>query len=259
MARVLTFPDAPHVQFPNAPLKLMLGQVRFPAVLKAATPGGLAGLQEELGDEYSDFAEEQQFGLIVGPGGMQPTNEARNYRFRTKDGAWSVLVNPTSVTLEASIATKYSTYEEFNARYSHIWDVVIRQLKPARLEQQGLRYVDFFDWPDVKPADWRRYLAPALLGALGVDELVDHLEHTITDARLQLGDLGVMSLKYGLARGGPEQVVGFLIDTDVFRQASEDDVSVETVMTRFTSFHEEIHAFFNWATTPDARGRFNRE
>jgi uncharacterized protein (TIGR04255 family) len=260
MARILGLPDADHVQYSNAPLKLMLGQVRFPAILKIAAPGGLAGFQEEIRKDYSEYAEEQQLGLIISPEGMQPAGDAsKNYRFATADGGWSIVVNQGFVTLEASIATKYSTYEEFHDRFQQAWDAVLRHLEPTRIAQQGLRYVDFFDWDDVSLDNWGRYISSQLLGVLGVREFVDHVEHTVTDARLQLGDLGVMSLKYGLSRGGPNNVPGFLLDTDVFSQTPQDDTSVDFVMERFKAFHEEIHVVFNWATTPDARARFSSE
>jgi uncharacterized protein (TIGR04255 family) len=256
MPRVLDFPDAEHVQFPNAPLKLMLGQVRFPAILKIASPGGLAAFQEELRQEYSEYTEEQQLGLLISPEGMQTASEAKNYRFATADGAWSVIVNPMGLTLEASIATKYSTYEEFETRYTKLWEVALRHLGPSRLVQQGLRYVDFFDWSDVALHDWAHYIAVPLLGTVGVDHFADHVEHTITDARVRLDPLGTMSLKYGITRGGPQNEVGFLLDTDVFTQTPDEDITVKSVMRRFKAFHEEIHAFFNWATTDDARERF---
>ena len=259
MPRVLSFPDADHVQFSNAPLKLMLGQVRFPTILKIASPGGLAGLQEELRHEYSEYSEEQQLGLLVGSEGMQTASEAKNYRFATADGAWSVIVNPTSMTLEASTATKYSTYDEFESRYGGLWAAALSHLGPSRLVQQGLRYIDFFDWADVEFPDWGKYIAPPLLGATGVPELAGHVEHSITDARFRLEPLGTMALKYGVSRGGPQNVMGFLLDTDVFTQTPDEDVSVEAVMRRFKAFHEEIHAFFSWATTTEARERFSHD
>ena len=97
---------------------------------------------------------------------MQPAAEAsKNYRFTTSDGGWSIVVNQGFVTLEASIATKYSTYEEFHDRFQQAWDAVLRHLEPTRIAQQGLRYVDFFDWDDVSLDNWSRYISPPLLGS----------------------------------------------------------------------------------------------
>lgn len=257
MARVLALPEADHVQFPNPPLKAMLGQVRFPTILKIASPAGLAEFQEELRGDYPEYAEEQQLSLAIGPGGMSPAGESKNTKFSTTDGGWSVVLNPTFVTLEASIAKKYSNYEEFRERFARVWDAALRHLGPTKSAQQGLRYIDFFDWDDVTAAEWGRYISPTLLGLLGADALVGHVEHTLTDARLQLSDEMAISLKYGLVRGGPDNVLGFLLDTDCLSQTTHDDVTVDAVLSRFDAFHDEIHVLFHWAVTPEAKERFS--
>ena len=185
MPRSLSLPDAPHEQFPSPPLKAMLGQVRFPAILRVAKPAELAGFQDEIRNEYSEYSEEQQLNIAVGPEGIAATGEAKNHRFSTADGAWSIVLNPTFLTLEASIATEYSNYDGFRSRFAQVWDAALRHLQPAKAVQQGLRYIDHFDWADVSPTDWGRYINPHLLGILGVDDLARHVQHTLSDTRLE--------------------------------------------------------------------------
>ncbi|TMC47397.1 MAG: TIGR04255 family protein [Chloroflexi bacterium] len=256
MTRALSLPDADHEQFDNPPLKVMLGQVRFPAILKLADPAGLAAFQDEIRSEYSEYGVEQQLNLAVGPEGMSTAGEAKNYKFSTSDGAWSVVVNPMFVTLEASVATRYSNYEEFSDRFGRIWEAALRLLGPTKSQQQGLRYIDFFDWPDVAPSEWGRYLNPYLLGLLGAEEIVNNVEHTLTDARLKLTDDIAIAFKYGLVRSGPENALGFLMDTDCLSQTPQDDVTTEAILKRFNDFHEEIHRLFHWCLTPEAIERF---
>lgn len=256
MPRTLPLPDADHEQFSSPPLKVMLGQIRFPAILKVAGPGGLASFQDEIRREYSEFSEEQQLNLAVGPDGVAASGEARNYRFSTGDGAWSVVVNPTFLTLEASIATKYSNYSEFRDRFAGVWEVALRHLNPTRSVQQGLRYIDFLDWGDVRANDWGRYVNSHLLGLLGPEELVEFVAESLTNARLELNDGVSLALKYGLARSGPENALGFLLDTDCLSQVPVEDISVEAVLGRFDAFHDEIHVWFHWAVSPEAKERF---
>jgi uncharacterized protein (TIGR04255 family) len=256
MTRALALPDAKHEQFTNPPLKVMLGQVRFPAILKIASHAALASFHEEIRKEYSEYSQEQQLTIAVGPEGMSQAGEAKNHRFATADGAWSVVLNPNFLTLEASIAKKYSNYEAFRERFGFVWDVAVRQLEPTTVAQQGLRYIDFFDWDDVGPGDWGRYINPHLLGALGAPDVVGHVEHTVTDMRLRLTDEIALSFKYGLARSGPESALGFLMDTDCLSQTPQEDVSVEAVLSRFDTFHDEIHVLFHWAVTDEAKERF---
>jgi len=70
----MTFgPDIPaveHEAFAKPPLKAMLGQIRFPTVLKIADLGALGGLQEAIRDTWPEFAQEQQLSVVVGPGDL---------------------------------------------------------------------------------------------------------------------------------------------------------------------------------------------
>lgn len=256
MARALTLPDHDREQFPHPPLKVMLGQVRFPAILRLTNLAGIAEFQEELRGEYPNFAQEQQLNIAVGPEGLAPGEETKNFRFSTADGGWSIVVNPTFLTLEAAVATKYSNYDEFRTRFAAIWAVALKYLQPASATQQGLRYVDHLDWPDVAPNEWGRYINSNLLGVLGAPELGVGIQHTLTDTRLELGDGVVLSFKYGLVRSGPESALGFLMDTDCFSQSTMENISVEDVVGRFDRFHEEIHVLFHWAATEEAKERF---
>lgn len=256
MARALPFPDAPHEEFVAPPVKVMLGQVRFPTILRIANLSELADFHEDIREEYPEFAQEQQINLTVGPQGLSAGEDTRNYRFSTADGAWSVVLNPSFLSLEAAQATKYSNYGDFRDRFVFVWQAAQQHLGPSKIAQQGLRYVDHFDWPDVANDQWRRYVNESLLGVLGIDGVSNRVQHTLTDCRLDLGDGIVLSFKYGLVRMGPENAIGFTMDTDCFTQPATDDVAVDSVMSRFDRFHEEIHVLFNWATTDDARERF---
>lgn len=254
--RALALPDAAREQFSTPPLKVMLGQVRFPPILKVAAPGALADFQEEIADEYPLYSEEHQVNLAIGPQGVVPQAESSTHRFKSEDGAWSVVLSTTFVTLEASIATKYSNYDEFRERFEYVWTVALAQLKPSQLVQQGLRYVDHLDWDDVALGEWTRYVNEHLLGVLGVQELRERTVHTLTDARLELDDQVTLALKYGLVRSGPENALGFLLDTDCFKQAATVDVGPEHVSKQFDAFHDEIHVLFHWAFTDEAKERF---
>lgn len=258
MARALTLPDHDHEQFTHPPLKVMLGQVRFPAILRVASLVGLAEFQEELRGEYPTFAQEQQLNIAIGPEGVSSGAETKNFRFSTADGAWSTVLNPSFLTLEAAVATKYSNYDEFRVRFGRIWDVALRCLQPASATQQGLRYVDHLDWPDVAASEWGRFINSKLLGVLDAEELGVQIQHTLTDTRFDLGQGVVLSFKYGLVQSGPDNALGFLMDTDCFTQVATEDIAVDDVLGRFDRFHDEIHVLFHWAATDEAKERFRR-
>lgn len=257
MAPVLALPEAEHEQFPNPPLKLMLGQLRYPAVLRVAQHAELAAFQDAIRELYPDYAEDQQLNLALGPQGIAASTEAlRNYRFSTPDRAWSVVVNPASVTLEATVATQYTHYGEFRDRFAQVWEVALERFGVTRIDYQGLRYIDHLDWDDVGASDWSRYVDASLLGPLGVDELQGRVVHTLTDCRLDLQEDTMISFKYGLVNTGPEGRIGFLMDTDAAIQRTTGEVGVHEMLVRFDALHEEIHNLFSWATTEEARERF---
>ena len=64
-------PTAEHEVFPNPPLKVMLGQLRFPPVLRIADPASLASFQDGIRHEFPTFRQEQQLTLMVGLQGPQ--------------------------------------------------------------------------------------------------------------------------------------------------------------------------------------------
>lgn len=257
MAPVLGLPEAEHEQFPNPPLKLMLGQLRYPAVLRLAQHAELAAFQDAIRELYPDYAEDQQLNLALGPQGVAASSEAvRSSRFSTPDGAWSVVVNPVSVTLEATVATQYTQYGEFRDRFARVWEVALEQFGVTRIDYQGLRYIDHLDWDDVGVSDWSRYVDSSLLGLLGVDELQGRVVHTLTDSRLDLQDETMISFKYGLVSTGPEGRIGFLMDTDAAIRRATDEVETDATLPRFDMLHEEIHNLFSWATTEEAKERF---
>lgn len=250
-------PNIPAVDrevFARPPLKAMLGQIRFPAILKIADLGSLGGFQDAIREDWPQFAQEQQLGILVGPQGLQEAGATRAFRFTAADGMWSVLLTPDALTLEAGLPTgRYTSYEEFSDRFSRVWVAFLEHFKPAAVVQQGLRYVDHIE-RELPPAAWATLVNPELLGPLATS-LSDGVVQAISDLRFQRED-GVLAFKHGLVPAGPENKFGYLLDFDYFTQEQTDDTSVEAVVTRFDRYHEVIYAFFRWCVTDKALEEF---
>jgi uncharacterized protein (TIGR04255 family) len=252
--RSLPVPEVEREQLLQPPLKAMLGQVRFPPILRLSQgPGALAPLQDELGPDFPQFAEEQQVTLQLGVDVALRSETARTYRFSAADGAWSVVVAPGAVTLEAS-ADQYTSYEAFRERFERVWRVVLEHLRPAQRMQQGLRYIDHIE-RDLPAAGWTRYVNPELLGLLANEGLADRVRTTLTDLRFEL-DAGQLSFKHGIAQAGPANAWGYLLDFDYFNAEVSNDLSLETVLGQFDTFHDELYALFRWCVTNDALEEF---
>jgi uncharacterized protein (TIGR04255 family) len=255
---MITGPDIPaatHERLENPPLKAMLGQVRFPSILKVADLAAVAPFQEAVRDDFPEFAQEQQVSVVIGPEGPQQPVAGRSYRFATSDGTWSVVLAPDSMTVEAGPG-QYTSYQAFRQRFASVWEAVVTQFGPTRIIYQGLRYIDHIE-REFEGPEWAKLINRELLGGLAGEHLSGGLLHSVTDMRFQRPD-GLLFFKHGITRAGPENSIGYLLDFDYFTQEPTEDLEVESLMQRFDTFHELLYAFFRWCVTDEAIQEFRR-
>lgn len=248
-------PDIPQVErevFAHPPLKAMLGQIRFPPILRIASVEGLAPFQEAVRGEFPEFEPEQQFSLTLGPEGPQAATSAQTYRFRTADRTWSALLAPDALTLEADVSVRYTNYDEFSRYFAHVWGAFLEHFGPTRILRQGLRYVDHIEAASdtTKAAE---YISEDLLGPLvsafpGVAQSVSELRFPRSD--------GALVFKHGLLPAGPSATMGYLLDFDYANEEPADDVSGEALLDRFDRFHTVLYSFFRWCVTDAALEEF---
>jgi uncharacterized protein (TIGR04255 family) len=249
-------PPAPYEIFAKPPLKAMLGQVRFPPILRIASVGALGDLQDDLRDEWPDFTQEQQISFVIGPAGQQEAQPGPQqiFRFTSADKAWNIVLAPDALTIETAGAGEYSSYDEFAKRFRRVWDALQKHFAPAAVVRQGLRYIDHLEGDVGTSADWARLINPELMGALA-GSLTEGLEHAISEYRFRYGET-ILVFKHGIAPAGPENTPGYLLDFDYFTDQRSDDVSTEAVMERFASYHEQSYNFFRWCVTEEALETF---
>ena len=249
----LIIPVVEHEVFPNPPLKAMLGQVRFPTVLRIADLGSLGPFQEAIRGEFPTYREEQQVILVVGPHGPQAPHAQRAHRFVTKNQAWNILLTPDAVTLEADVAAGYASYDEFALRFRLVWQALLTNFSPSQVERQGLRYVDHIEGDHTAP-EWAAFINPELLGSL-VERFGDKISQSASEVRLTRDD-GVLVFKHGMLPIGPSSTCGYLLDFDYFIEEPQDDTSLEAVMDRFDGYHQMLYSMFRWCVTDAALDGF---
>ena len=246
-------PEVEHETFARPPLKVMLGQIRFPPVLRIADLGSLGGFQDSIRAEFPSFRQEQQLSFMFGPNGPEAAAAQNAYRFATADGAWSVLLNPEAVTLEADVAVQYTSYDEFIQRFAFVWASVLDHFQPGQVLRQGLRYVDHLEGE--RPAlEWAEHINSELIGPLA-GSLGDGIVQSISEHRFIRGD-GVLVFKHGILPLGPTANPGYLLDFDYFIEQADPDVSVGAVKDRFDRYHEFLYRFFRWCVTDTALEEF---
>ncbi len=253
----LGVPKSDYEQFPNPPLKAMFGQVRYPPMLKLADPQALGRFQELIGESgYTEFVEEQQLSLTISPEGFSQSPAERSFRFSTDPAAWSVILGPSSFTLEAH-PTEYTNFATFSDQFEVLWDALLTVAPPTRLVRQGLRYIDHIE-RDLEGPGWAKLVNPALLGLLGVDSIGRALVRSVSECRFD-ADFGTIVLKHGVAKAGPKEKFGYLFDFDYFAEDLDSTAATKDVLTRFNRFHDELHDLFRFCVTEDALKEFRGE
>ncbi len=249
-------PDIPavdHEVFAKPPLKAMLGQIRFLPVLKVADTASLIAFQEVIRHEFPTFDREQQFSLVFGPQGPQGASSQEAFRFSTSDGAWSALLTTEALTLEADVAVRYTSYDEFGERFRLVWQALVDVFNPTHVSRQGLRYVDHIEG-ERPAAEWATLIKQELLGPL-VGAFATSAVQSVSELRFPRED-GVIVFKHGVLPLGPQGSIGYLLDFDYFTEEPVADASVESVMDRFDSYHRALYSFFRWCLTDEALRSF---
>ena len=249
---MMDVPVADHERFANPPLKALVGQIRFPAVLRITDHGFIAPFQEQLRNEYPELLDETQFGIVAGPAGAVQMEPQRQLRLANFDKSWSVVLAPTSLTLEAGVG--YTDFGEFVSRFERIWAAAVEHIGPTRRVQQGLRYINHIEG-DLAPSDWRTLVNPGLLGAVGGPELGENIEQWVSDYRIARPD-GTLVLKHGFVRAGIGNAPGYLLDFDYFTQLEPETLTAAAIASTFRSFHNVIYPLFIWCVTPAALDLF---
>lgn len=235
----------------------MLGQVQFPPILRLQTGvEAVAEFQDAIRDIFPGFGVEQQISITVSPAGEAEatTNRAAAYRFTNEAETWSTLLAPTAVTLEAAAGGRYSSYSEFAELFRTVWAAVVKHLRPGKVSQQGLRYVDHIEG-DHSASEWADWINPELLGAMAGDVLGTGLEQAVCELLYPRED-GRVVFRHGIARAGPQNAKGYLLDFDSIHLGPVEADDVDTLIARFDESHEVLYRFFRWCVTDRAVEEF---
>src|SRR5688572_2034801 len=134
----MPLPIYDRVIFRKPPLRLVLGQVRFPFLFRFNERPFLAPFQEAIQAEYPRVAQEQQLAVKVTPKGVEPTGEAL-WRFSARDGAWSAVLGEGGLTLESR---RYTSIDDFVARFERLLAAAVECLGVEERTRLGVRFIN---------------------------------------------------------------------------------------------------------------------
>jgi uncharacterized protein (TIGR04255 family) len=250
-------PQTEYEQFKNPPLRAMLGQAQFPPILRLQKGvEAIADFQEAIRDLFPGFGLEQQFEITISAGQETEaaTERSAAFRFINEEETWSALLAPTALTLEAAAGGSYSSYKSFSELFRTLWVALVKHLRPGRINQQGLRYVDHLEG-DHSASEWSEWINPELLGGIAGEVLSPGLERSVCELLYPQED-GRLTFRHGITRAGPDNSKGFLLDFDSIHTTPVPAEDVDQLMKRFDESHDRLYKFFRWCVTEKALEEF---
>lgn len=183
--------DYPRYKLTRDPLSLVLCQLRFSAIHKM--PDFIPDIQDRLRRKgFPDDASGTGQTLLIkkGPDGVETdAKPVRHDEFRSKDGHWAVVIEPSSIAL---VTTAYDRYRGFAEALRLILQEVdeVAELNLGQVHRLGIRYIDVIDPGEGET--YRDYLKQPLHG-LQSDVFVDdgQVIQSQTIGRTALGTLSV--------------------------------------------------------------------
>lgn len=259
----MALPEYERSVFANSPLRLVVGQVRFPILLRFGDGTFIAPFHEAIRSEYPQVVRETQVSLTLSAKGLQSGPPENVLRFRSRDSTLSVIVSETAITLEALRGSDeqrfgYVTVDAFLARFGRILTAAQDTLGVTERGRLGLRYVNELRYPDANTLeDWGHLLNPDFLGFPATALLGGRVEHAFQEAQVQRTD-GTFAIRHGLFTGNvvdsaPSEASAsgrfYLIDLDYF-DPTECALDVPATLNQMRGFNDTIYRFFRWTLGP---------
>lgn len=271
-----------HEVYPNAPLALVVVEVRFPG---AAAVGGRPpsvtlqrAFRDLLGPHWViESLKTQKVEIAFGPGGpiTQPPQSQIVSRFTVRDRTRAVAITDESVTIET---TAYTHYPDFRETLEKAVNAAADVLVPDGITRIGMRYINEVRVTGLREADphaWREWVEPSLL-APGLTQMKGYgFPSTVWEgaAQYQTGPDRKLVLRHGPRVGqmmnpsGPlrrprlQSDAFFLLDFDSFWEPSDsipEFVPIE-IIEACDQLRTPIRTLFDLLVTKKLVGEFRKE
>lgn len=247
----MPLPEYPRIIFRKPSIRLALAQVRFPIMLRFREGSFVAPFQETLRASYPKVAKEQQLGLQLTPKGLQPLAEESQWRFSSRDDAWSLVLAEGSLSLEVR---GFSSMDIFAERFNAVLRAAVDHLGVVERSRFGLRFINEFRDPrGTSIQAWAKLLRPEFVGFVGSDLLPGEVEHAIQELRLRRSD-GLLSIRHGLLSGtvviDPRSTQNegpfYLLDLDHYTEA-EEELDIPGTINLMQTYNGTLYRIFRWA------------
>lgn len=190
------------VRLQNAPLELVLCQVRWPE-MSFLQDDQLRPLAHKLGQalaaDYPIYSEEKEVNYSITPAGVTQHVVGSVFQWISVDQAWCISLAKRFVTL---YCTKYTAYPELDERLrvalTHVRELINIQV----IERIGVRYVNRLS-DDSALGDLARLVKPEVLGYQGLPLISEDvaIRSSANQALYTVGDC-TLQVRSGMIPGG---------------------------------------------------------
>ena len=247
----MKLPEYEWVQFSKAPLRLVIGQVRFTIMPRFEQKAFIAGFQETVRAQYPRVSREASVTYQISPAGINPSPGENLWRFSSRDNRWAVVVGESAITLESRL---YSCMNDFLDRFSHILKAANETLGVTDRLRLGLRYINEIRHPHAENfAQWKALFNPEFVGFEASELLGGQVKHTLQEIQIERTN-GTLAVRHGLLEGAvvvplnqeiPTERHFYLIDLDYY-DMREYDLDIPATLEQMREYNDIMYRFFRW-------------
>lgn len=246
----MVFPDSERVIYDNNPLKQVICQLRFSAILaitsKDKEPADfqdrVRGIYPEYERTFSPIPKELADMFPVPPEGLI-------HKFQTVDHKHEIDLAQHFI---AVATTEYTRWENFEEAIRLATGALEQIYAPPFYSRIGLRYINVIERENcgLGNVPWGQLIRSSIAGLVAESDLTGRAQITQSQALVRLDQPNeYLTLRSGLIPqpGGTEK---YDIDADFYRDGNTAPAETLSILERFNG---EARNFFHWATREQLR------
>lgn len=192
--------------------------------------------------------------IELGPDGVkQKEFRGKQWNFFGKEREKQLTIEPGAIHVRY---TKYSRFEDLNDEFREAVSAIEQEAPGIIAQRFGLRYINQFDFEELKLSNVNTYFTEALLGALPFSSYARNLTRNFHIVELKFDDISVR-FQFGFPNTDYPAVIKrpiFVIDIDAYaltvHPISDSIQYIETA-------HGHIQKLFEESITADLRSKMN--
>lgn len=255
-------PPPADVPLANAPLVVVITQVKFSEVLSVESVDVVSKFQDAIKDTYGQLervAVNPIQILFQGKTQQQQIQPVTHWRFSDSAEDWTYRCTLTTqfITLECQ---HYKSRDEFFDRLTHLLQAVAQFIKPHTVQRIGVRYVNRITGQEL--TDAHLLVIPEIAGVVATPmaslttQSASEMVFALPGTTKLVARLGLLPPLTVIDAGIPPiEERCFMLDLDVFDEAPiKFDASA--VAIRAKEFAQRSYTFFRWAVTEEFLRRY---